>query len=242
MLDTKFLDAIKQFEGFAARAQWDYAQHSNGYGTRARYPGEVIDRAEAERRFQAEIANAAAFVDTIAPNLDAGSRAALTSLTYNAGNAWTKGELGKAIASGDLDKAREIFVKYNKAGGEVLDGLTKRRVAEAEWIGSAGATVAGPAAALTAAANVAANLTSTSVGDGSTADAAQALTRALQENAASEDAARGASYTANGISEEAKAADRKAHDARAMMIEMLTALVADRNKADEVENQAKSWL
>jgi len=242
MLDTKFLDAIKQFEGFAARAQWDYAQHSNGYGTRARYPGEVIDRAEAESRFQAEIANAAAFVDTIAPNLDAGSRAALTSLTYNAGNAWTKGELGKAIASGDLDKAREIFVKYNKAGGEVLDGLTKRRVAEAEWIGSAGATVAGPAAALTAAANVAANLASTSVGDGSTADAAQVLTRALQETAADEDAARGATYTANGISEEAKAADRKAHDARAMMIEMLTALVADRNKAEEIENQTKSWL
>ncbi len=241
MLDAKFLDAIKQFEGFAASAKWDYAQHTNGYGTRARYPGEVIDRAEAERRFQNEIANAAAFVDRIAPNLDVGSRAALTSLTYNAGNAWTKGELGKAIASGDLDKAREIFVKYNKAGGEILEGLTKRRLAEVEWIGSAGAAAAGPASALSVAASAAADIARSPTSE-SPAEVQQALTRVLQETAANEDSARRIEYTAAGISDEAKAADRKAEDARALMVQLLTTMIADRNKTEEADNKANARL
>jgi hypothetical protein len=38
-----YLDAIKQFEGYAAEARWHYAQNTNGYGTGARFAGEVID-------------------------------------------------------------------------------------------------------------------------------------------------------------------------------------------------------
>lgn len=55
MVEPSYLDAIKQFEGYTAKARWDYAQNSNGYGTRARFAGEVIDKAEAERRFADEI-------------------------------------------------------------------------------------------------------------------------------------------------------------------------------------------
>lgn len=135
MVDTNYLDAIKQFEGYAAEARWDYAQNTNGYGTKARFAGEVIDKAEAERRFSSEIQKAADFVDKFAPNLDEGSKAALTSLTYNAGTAWTKSGLGEAVASGDLDKAKSLFLQYNKAGGEVLDGLVQRRLQEVAWFG-----------------------------------------------------------------------------------------------------------
>jgi len=135
MVDTSYLDAIKQSEGYRAEAQWDYAQNSNGYGTRARYAGEVIDKAEADRRFSSEIQKAADFVDKFAPGLDEGSKAALTSLTYNAGTAWSKSGLGEAVASGDLDKARSLFLQYNKAGGAVVDGLVQRRLQEVAWFG-----------------------------------------------------------------------------------------------------------
>lgn len=165
MVDPSYLDAIKQFEGYSAEARWDYAQNTNGYGTRARFAGEVIDKAEADRRFSSEIQKAADFVDKFAPNLDEGSKAALTSLTYNAGTAWTKSGLGEAVASGDLDKARSLFLQYNKAGGNVVDGLVQRRLQEVAWFGqgnpAAQAASAG-FAAMTSAASAAAVVNSTS--------------------------------------------------------------------------------
>lgn len=135
MIDKNYADAIKSFEGFTARSVWDYAQASNGYGTKAKYLGEVIDKAEAEKRFKSEIAEAQALVERFAPHLDDGSKAALTSLTYNAGTAWMKSGLGQAVGAGDLDSAQKIFLTYNKAGGEVLPGLVKRRLAEVTWFG-----------------------------------------------------------------------------------------------------------
>ena len=135
-MNNFYLDAIKKFEGFAQRAEWDYAQHTNGYGTRALFAGEVIDRAEAERRFQAEIGEARAIVERNAPHADEGTKAALTSLTFNAGDKWTRSGLGEALRQGDTETARELFLQYNKAGGQTLPGLAARRIAEAEWFGN----------------------------------------------------------------------------------------------------------
>jgi GH24 family phage-related lysozyme (muramidase) len=134
-MNSFYLDSIKKFEGFAPQAQWDYAQHSNGFGTRALHAGEVIDRAEAERRFEAEIANARAVVERYAASADDGTKAALTSLTVNAGEKWTRDGLGDAVRRGDMETARSLFLEYNKAGGKVLAGLAARRAAEVEWIG-----------------------------------------------------------------------------------------------------------
>jgi len=136
MLSAAYLDAMKRFEGFAPQARWDYAQNSNGYGTKARYAGEVIDKAEAERRFADAVGQAADAVDRFAPGLDEGTRAALTSLTYNAGTAWMQNGLGDAVAAGDMDKARSLFVQYNKAGGAVVEGLAQRRLDELAWFGA----------------------------------------------------------------------------------------------------------
>lgn len=134
-MKTQYLDAIRSFEGFTERAAWDYKQYSSGYGTRARFAGEVIDKAEAELRFQTEIAKAREAVMRFAPALDDGSTAALTSLTHNAGTGWMRSGLGQAIKSGDITAAKAIFQRYVHAGGEVLPGLVRRRVAEAEWFG-----------------------------------------------------------------------------------------------------------
>lgn len=142
-MQSYYLDQIRSFEGYAPKAEWDYAQFTNGYGTRARYAGEVITKAEAEQRFRAEIQEARAIVEKAAPNVDEGTKAALTSLTYNAGSSWVKDGLGEAVRSGDLSRAREIFVQYNKAGGDVLQGLVNRRLKEAAWIGNPDALTGG---------------------------------------------------------------------------------------------------
>jgi hypothetical protein len=43
--------------------------------------------------------------------------------------------LGAAVREGDLDRARQIFVQYTKAGGVDLPGLTTRRLEEVTWFG-----------------------------------------------------------------------------------------------------------
>jgi len=137
VLDPQYLDAIKGFEGYSPKAAWDYKQSSSGYGTKAQPGDENIppDQLKAihEQRFQDEVGKAAASVDAFAPNLPPGAKAALTSLTYNAGPGWQQSGLGEAIKSGDLDKAQSLFLQYNKAGGEVNPGLVTRRQKEAAW-------------------------------------------------------------------------------------------------------------
>lgn len=150
-MHQSYLSAIKTFEGFTSQAKWDYAQHSNGFGTKALYPGESITPEEADRRFAAEIAVARGIVEKHASGWDEGTKAALTSLTFNAGTKWISSGLGDAVRSGDIESVRERFVQYSKAQGEVLPGLLKRRLAEVDWIGSgsAGAAPTAQAATLT---------------------------------------------------------------------------------------------
>jgi len=137
-LDPSYLDGIKQFEGYSPTAQWDYKQSSSGYGTKAQPGDENIPpdqlRAVYEQRFQDEIRNAAAHVDSVNPNLPPGAKAALTSLTYNAGPGWSQSGLGQLVRNGDLAGAATKLLEYNKAGGEVNPGLVARRAKEAAWL------------------------------------------------------------------------------------------------------------
>jgi len=136
-LDPQYVDAIKGFEGYSPKASWDYKQNSSGYGTKAQPGDENIppDQLQAvhEQRFQDEIAKAAAHVDSVNPDLPPGAKAALISLTYNAGPAWSKSGLGDLVRKGDLEGAQAKILEYNKAGGEVNPGLVARRQKEAAW-------------------------------------------------------------------------------------------------------------
>jgi GH24 family phage-related lysozyme (muramidase) len=125
-------DAVKRFEGFAPKAQWDHKQFSVGYGTKGA-PGETIDRATADLRLNQELGKAADIVDRVNPNLPPGARAALISLTYNAGGEWASAGLGERVKAGDLAGAKALFVQYNKASGEVNPGLVARRNEEVTW-------------------------------------------------------------------------------------------------------------
>lgn len=133
-LEPQYLDAIKKFEGYTPRASWDYRQHSVGYGTKARFPGEMIDQAEADRRFQSEMTAARDQVRGFGVPLQPSQEAALASLTYNAGPGWMNAGLGQAVKSGDWNDATKRFLQYNQAGGQVLPGLEKRRRQEASWL------------------------------------------------------------------------------------------------------------
>lgn len=133
-LDQSYLDAIKGFEGYQPKASWDYKQYTNGYGTKATHSGEVIDRDTAEQRFQSEIGKAAGSVDAAFPQLPTGARAALTSLTYNAGPGWINSGLGNAVRQGDWGNASNLFQQYTNAGGQPSPGLANRRAQEATWL------------------------------------------------------------------------------------------------------------
>ncbi len=140
-LDPQYLDAIKGFEGYSPTPAWDYKQTSSGYGTVAQ-PGDANIPPEQlkdihEQRFQDAISKASDHVDNVNPNLPPGVKAALTSLTYNAGPGWAQSGLGDLVRAGDLQGAQAKLLEYNKAGGEVNPGLVARRAKEAAWFNQA---------------------------------------------------------------------------------------------------------
>jgi GH24 family phage-related lysozyme (muramidase) len=131
-----FINKVKSFEGFEGKAKWDYKQFSSGYGTKAGSAGEPITREEADKRLREELGKAGAAVDKINPNLDPGTRAALTDLAFNAGPGALKGIRG-AIASGDTEAIKKWLPEhYRTAGGKPNAGLIARRSAEAGWVGN----------------------------------------------------------------------------------------------------------
>ena len=64
--------------------------------------------------------------------LDSGYRGgALTDFAFNLGiNALKNSTLRKKVNAGDWEGAKKEILKWNKGGGKVLSGLTKRRISE----------------------------------------------------------------------------------------------------------------
>ena len=129
------LSIIKEFEGFRANAYRDpVGIWTIGYGTiRGVKPGDVITRAEAERRLRHELVEYERAVERATggnatqPQFDA-----LVSFAYNVG---VRGMAGSTVIkrhnAGDHQAAARAFGLWNKAGGKVWPGLTRRRAAEA---------------------------------------------------------------------------------------------------------------
>ena len=130
------INLIKEFEGFRAEAYKPIPSDpwTIGYGTiRGVKPGDVITRAEAERRLRHELVEYERAVERATggnatqPQFDA-----MVSFAYNVG---VKGMAGSTVIkrhnSGDHQAAARAFGLWNKAGGKVWPGLTRRRAAEA---------------------------------------------------------------------------------------------------------------
>ncbi len=151
-LSANGLDLIKGFEGLRLGAYQDSAGvWTIGYGhTGNVQPGDRITQAEADALLQQDTAWAQQAVrDQVKVPLTQGQFDALTSFTFNLGaGALSRSTLLQKLNAGDYAGAQAEFGKWVNAGGQVLQGLVRRRAAEAELFGSqapAGGTAPGAA-------------------------------------------------------------------------------------------------
>jgi len=139
-LSRNGLDLIKGFEGLRLSAYQDAAGvWTIGYGhTGSVHPGDRITQAQAEALLQKDTAWAQQAVrDQVKVPLTQGQFDALTSFTFNLGaGALAKSTLLRKLNAGDYAGAQAEFGKWVHAGGQVLQGLVRRRAAEAELFGN----------------------------------------------------------------------------------------------------------
>ncbi len=136
------IDLIKEFEGFEGKAYRDpVGIWTIGYGTTKAAgvgvdprDGMTITQDDAERYLQLAVQKFAAKIeDLIDVPVTDNQFGALVSLAYNIGpSALAKSTVMKRLNAGDYQGAADAFAMWNKAGGKVLTGLTRRRAAERE--------------------------------------------------------------------------------------------------------------
>lgn len=154
------LDLIKQFEGLRLKAyKCPAGVWTIGYGhTKTVKPYQVITEAEATKLLIKDLAWVEDAVDKhVTVFLNQPQYDALCSFVYNVGaTAFRRSTLVRLLNAGDYEGAEQQFKRWNKAGGKVLKGLTRRREAERALFASIGrayspAPTQGPLAALIAA-------------------------------------------------------------------------------------------
>lgn len=127
---------IHEFEGFRSSAYRDpVGIWTIGYGfTKGVRAGDTITRQEADKRLQDELfAYEAGVIKATEGKCTQDQFDALVSFAWNVGVAGMSGSsVIKAHNRGDYEEAALKFHLWNKAGGKVLTGLTRRRVAESE--------------------------------------------------------------------------------------------------------------
>lgn len=125
---------IKQFEGFREHAYRDVVGvWTIGYGfTAGVQPGQHMTPAQADARLGTELLryeDAVRRACTVEPNQNQFD--ALVCFAWNVGTAGMAGStVIKAHNRGDFQSAARAFGLWNKAGGKVWPGLTRRRAAE----------------------------------------------------------------------------------------------------------------
>lgn len=141
-ISDKGVDLIKQFEGFSSKPYLCPAKICTiGYGATFYQNGKKVTMAdkpitekEAIELLKFMLARFEQYVDSYCVDtLTQNQFDALVSFCYNVGPANLKAStlLKKVNANPNDETIREEFRKWNKGGGKVLKGLTRRREAEA---------------------------------------------------------------------------------------------------------------
>lgn len=140
------LKLIMEFEGCELRAYPDPGTGGDpitiGWG--ATGPdirlGLVWTQRQADTRLSADVSKFASGVRALVTRpTTAGQLGAMISLAYNIGlAAFKKSTLLRLFNAGDVAGARKQFAAWNKSGGRVMAGLTRRRAAEAAVFGATG--------------------------------------------------------------------------------------------------------
>lgn len=127
---------IAEFEGLRLKAYRDpVGIWTIGYGhTQGVRPGDVWTREQAEEALRSEVAKFMTGVEELVDvPLTLNQLAALTSFSYNVGlGALRRSSLLKRLNEENYAAAANQFLRWNRAGGRVLNGLTRRRRAEKE--------------------------------------------------------------------------------------------------------------
>ncbi|MGP1382530.1 MAG: lysozyme [Thainema sp.] len=133
-INDKGLHLLKSFEGLRLKAYLDaVGVWTIGYGTtRGVRPGMQITKAEAEALLRDDLRK---FEQAVSSNiqvpLNSDQFSALVSFTYNVGaGALASSTLRRLLNQNNYSTAAEEFLRWNKGGGRVLAGLTRRRRAE----------------------------------------------------------------------------------------------------------------
>jgi lysozyme len=132
------LNFIKQFEGYRDAAYQDsVGVWTIGYGSTITngvhvQEGDTCTDDQAMGYLHADVAK---FVDGIndllQTDVNQNQFDAMVSFTYNVGlGNFTNSSLLRKVNEGDFDGAADEFLKWNHAGGRVIEGLTRRREAE----------------------------------------------------------------------------------------------------------------
>lgn len=134
-LGTRGADMIKGFEGFRSKPYRDaVGVWTIGYGsTKGVGPSSApVSARQAEERLRREVdATYGKAIDQF-DGLNQNQHDALTSFVYNVGpgGVGPNTGIGKALRAKDYRRAADELLKWDKAGGRALAGLTRRRRAE----------------------------------------------------------------------------------------------------------------
>ncbi|HHT3785809.1 lysozyme [Enterobacter roggenkampii] len=135
----KGIALIKQFEGCKLTAYQDsVGVWTIGYGWTKPVDGKpiragmTINQETAERLLKTGLVSYESDVSRLVKvGLTQGQFDALVSFTYNLGaRSLSTSTLLRKLNTGDYAGAADEFLRWNKAGGKVLNGLTRRREAE----------------------------------------------------------------------------------------------------------------
>lgn len=132
--NAKGLRLIKSFEGLRLNTYIDaVGVWTIGYGTtRGVRPGMRISEAQAEAFLRKDLDRfEAAVTRNVKVPINDDQFAALVAFTYNVGDgALASSTLLRLLNQRDYRRAADEFLRWNKGGGRVLAGLTRRRRAE----------------------------------------------------------------------------------------------------------------
>ena len=129
------IDLIKQFEGLRLTAYQDMVGvWTIGYGHTGRdvKAGMTITQQQAEQLLINDLAQFERGVnDLVTVQINQNQFDALVSFSYNLGvGALQKSTLLRLLNAGSYQPAADEFPRWNRAGGNVVAGLTRRRYAE----------------------------------------------------------------------------------------------------------------
>ena len=133
---SKGIDLIKHFEGCELEAyKCPAGVWTIGYGhIKGVKEGMTITEQQAEEMLKSELNEYEGYINNlVTTELNQNQFDAMVSWVYNLGGGNLKAStLLKVLNAGDYAGVPAQMMRWNKAGGKVLEGLTRRRQAEAD--------------------------------------------------------------------------------------------------------------